>query len=129
MDLDFSLTNSLVVTDPLQEALQELDMLMSTERTELIGYPKFGLNMEQFLWDLSPSESTIKDHIVSAINNYTCWFKKFQYDVDVSCAPGTERTIYTVKIIVHANSSSDMEGEWEKQEDEDKVLVKEYIYR
>ncbi len=128
-ELDFSLGNDLVITDALQAGLQELDMLMSTERTELIGNPTFGLNMEQFLWDLSPSASTIKSHITEAITNHTCWFNKFPYEVDVECEPGTERTIYTVKIIVKANSSDDMVEGWEYPDNDNVLTVKEYVYK
>lgn len=127
MDLDFSLTNSLVVNDALSAAIQELDMLMGTEKTQLICNPQYGLNMEEFLWDLSPSENTIKEHIVSNITKYTYWLKKFPYDIEVSSEPGTIHSIYTVKIAI--KDIDDIVSE-NISENKDKIIVqKEYTYR
>lgn len=127
MVLDISLGEDLVVSDVIQEAIQELDMLMSTERTQLIGAPEFGLSMELFLWELEPSVSQIKDHIVSTITANTTWMKLLNYDVNVNVAPGTEHGIYTVTITINGISDAYM-----KQDDDERDLhpiTKEYIYR
>lgn len=123
MELDLSLTNDLVVEDSLSAAIQELDILMGTERTQLIGNPKFGLNMEQFLWDLQPSTDQIKDHIRDQIEGNTFWLKQFSYDIDIQATAGTERTIYIVYINIKG-IGEDM------QEDSTPVIAKkEYTYR
>lgn len=127
MVLDISIGEDLVVSDVIQEAIQELDMLMSTERTQLIGAPEFGLSMELFLWELEPSVSQIKDHIVSTITANTTWMKLLNYDVNVNVAPGTEHGIYTVTITINGISDAYM-----KQDDDERDLhpiTKEYVYR
>lgn len=53
MELDLALDDSIVLTDPLDAAIQELDLLLSTDTTEMLGNPSFGVNMEQFLWQLT----------------------------------------------------------------------------
>lgn len=122
-----SLGDDLVVTDIVQEAIQELDMLMSTERTQLIGDPEFGLSMESFLWELEPSVSQIRDHIVSTITANTTWMKLLSYDIDVNVAPGTEHGIYTVAIKI--NGISDAYMTQEKDEASLHPITKEYVYR
>lgn len=127
MVLDMSLGDDLVVTDVVQEAIQELDMLMSTERTQLIGEPEFGLSMESFLWELEPSVSQIKDHIVSTITANTTWMRLLSYDIDVSVAPGTEHGIYTVTITI--NGVGDAYAKQENDEASLHPIKKEYVYR
>lgn len=127
MNLDFSLTNSLVVNDALSAAIQELDMLMGTEKTQLIGNPQYGLNMEEFLWDLSPSENTIKEHVITAITTYTYWMKQFPYEIEVSSEPGTIHSIYTIKIIIKDIDNILSEN---SNENESRVIAqKEYTYK
>lgn len=127
MVLDMSLGNDLVVTDVVQEAIQELDMLMSTERTQLIGDPEFGLSMESFLWELEPSVSQIRDHIVSTITANTVWMKLLNYDIGVNVAPGTEHGIYTVTITI--NGISDAYAKQSRNEEDLHPVTKEYVYR
>lgn len=127
MVLDMSLGDDLVVTDIIQEAIQELDMLMSTERTQLIGEPEFGLSMESFLWELEPSVSQIRDHVASTITANTTWMKLLSYDINVSVAPGTEHGIYTITITI--NGVSDAYAKQENDEASLHPITKEYVYR
>lgn len=101
MELDMSLADDLVCDNIYDEVLQELDLLMTTTKTQLIGEPHYGLDMESFLWDLEPSEEEIKNHIINAINTYTTYLKTLSYDIDIAPAAGTERTIYTVKMTIY----------------------------
>jgi len=122
MELDMSLTESLVVTDALSAAIQELDMIMGTEKTQLIGMPYFGLNMEQFLWDLQPSTEQIKRHIDDNISKYTFWLRQFTHDISVEAVPGSEHAIYTVSI--------SLRGIGEENDSDAPVLAsKDYTYR
>lgn len=106
MELDMSLSDDLVCNSIYEEVLQELDLLMTTTKTQLIGEPHFGLDMEAFLWDLQPSEEEIKNHIIDAINTYTTYLKTLTYDIDIQPATGTERTIYTVKMTIYKADES-----------------------
>lgn len=127
MELDMSLRDDLVVTDVVQEAIQELDLLMSTERTQLIGDPEFGLAMEAFLWELEPSADKIRDHVVSTITSNTTWMKLLDYDVDVNAVQGTEHGIYTITITIKGVSEAyDRSGSMAAPSD---TIKKEYIYR
>ena len=47
--LDLALDGRIFLDNELDCALQEIDMLLNTENTELIGYPSYGTEFESFL--------------------------------------------------------------------------------
>lgn len=98
MELDLALDTSLVIDNPIDAAIQELDLILGTENTELIGYPKFGVNMEQFLWQLTPSPNEVKSYIQNKIVENTFWCNKLNVSIDVNTMSGTLRDIYEVSI-------------------------------
>lgn len=90
MTYDIALDNSVFVTDTLNAAMQELDLLFNTEPTELIGDTSFGTFFEQFLWDLQPRESDLKDYITRKITNNTYWVNQYDWEVNVTVNDGSE---------------------------------------
>lgn len=98
MDLDLALDDSLTITSPFEAAIQELDLLFSTENTEMLGNPEFGVNMEQFLWQLTPSPSEVESYLQKKILENTFWCNKLNVSINVDVLRGTIRNIYEVKI-------------------------------
>lgn len=96
--LDLALDGRLFLSDPLDCAIQELDMLFSTENTELIGDPNFGVNFDQFLWQTVPSPSQVESYIREKIVMYTFFCRQLEMSIDVSTIQGTIHDIYLVKI-------------------------------
>ena len=62
MVYDLSLTNEVFLDDKVDLALQELDILFNTEPTEMLGDTNYGVFLEQFLWDLNPPSSELKEY-------------------------------------------------------------------
>ena len=58
--LDLALDTRIFINNELDAALQELDMIFNTENTELIGYPQYGTNWYQFLWQLDYSPEDLQ---------------------------------------------------------------------
>lgn len=104
--IDFALDSSIFINTTLDEALQELDILFNTENTELIGYPQYGMNFEQFLWDLTPSINEIKSYINEAIQQHTLFVRSMKYEITVNVVEGKFRMIYRVGISVNANGTT-----------------------
>ena len=46
--IDLALSSNVFIDSAFDAALQELDIILNTRYTELIGYPKFGTDFEQF---------------------------------------------------------------------------------
>ena len=99
---DFALDDSVFIKSNVAAALQELDILFNTEKTELIGYPTYGVNFEQFLWQLTPATSALKKYIIEKIND-TYFLSKMNYDVEVNLYKGEIRMIYDVQIHIEDN--------------------------
>lgn len=95
--IDLALTGDIIIDNELDEALQELDILFNTENTELIGYPEFGTNFEQFLWEVTPAVEDVKRYIYEVLaQTYYC--QKLNVTVNVELMEGEYRLIYNVKI-------------------------------
>lgn len=102
--IDLALDSRLFLYDELDWGLQELDLILNTENTELITNYRYGSNMYQFLWQLNPSLDAIKSYIREKIN--LCYYlSKFKVDVDVSILDGELRNIYYVKISVYSGNA------------------------
>ena len=61
--LDLALDDRIFLNDPIDCAVQELDLILNTNCTELIGYTEYGTNFEQFLWEMAPSTEEVKNYI------------------------------------------------------------------
>lgn len=97
--IDLAIDSRIFILTPLEEAIQELDLLLNTTNTELIGYPLFGTDFEQFLWQNNDCSSKIKDYINDKIKE-TYFLKNFNTDINVYMIKGQYRNIYCVKISV-----------------------------
>ena len=103
MVLDLALDNRTVLTNELDCAIQELDMLFNTTNTELIGKPEYGTNFEQFLWTITPTTEALRDYVNKKINE-TYFAKNYNIDVNVTTEPGDLRDIYYVTLNMTVNT-------------------------
>lgn len=97
--LDLALDGKVFIENKVDAALQELDMLFNTEKTELINNPNYGTNFEQFLWRLNPSFQQIEQYINEQIAN-TFFLRDMKHNVNVQMLEGDYRYIYLVQISV-----------------------------
>lgn len=95
--IDISLNDDLFITDKVDAAVQELDMLFNTEQTELIGCTDYGTNWWSYLWELTPLVDDIKAYITQKISE-TYFASQYITVIDVQFVQGTERAIYYIKI-------------------------------
>ena len=103
---DLALDDSVFIDSNIAAALQELDILFNTENTELIGYPTYGVNFEQFLWQLCPSPNALKSYVEEHIEKFTLFCKDFDVVVKVDVIEGEYRNIYNVMIILRTDPKS-----------------------
>lgn len=98
--LDLALDGRVFLDNPLDCALQEIDMLLNTENTQLIGYPNYGTDFESFLWTLSPTTLEIEKYVKEKIQTSTYFANKYQIYVKASYMEGEYRSIYYVRILL-----------------------------
>ena len=98
--LDLALDGRIFLDNPLDCALQEIDMLLNTENTQLIGYPSYGTEFETFLWTLTPTTTEIEEYIKNKINSETLFASTMDIYVKATFLEGEYRSIYYVQIVV-----------------------------
>lgn len=99
--LDISLYDNIIITNKVDAALQELDILFSTTPTEMIGNTTYGVNFLQFLWQLTPSESILEQYIFEKIEANTLYAKKLRHDISVNALYDEAEMIYVVSIVLY----------------------------
>lgn len=97
--IDLAIDSRVFINNEVDAALQELDLIFNTENTELIGYPNYGSNFEQFLWQMTPSPDSLQQYIKELFHN-TYFLNKMSTDVKVQVLDGEYRNIYYVNITV-----------------------------
>ena len=100
--IDLAIDSKVFIRNEFDAALQELDIILNTPNTELIGNPSFGTNFEQFLWQLNPASNSIKEYIYEKIDG-TLYLRKMKVDIFVDVMKGDYRMIYDVIINVYNN--------------------------
>jgi len=81
--LDLALSTDIFIDNELDAGIQELDMIFNTENTELIGYPEYGTNWHQFLWQLNPSPEQLKKYIQEKIKADAFFLNTLNVTVEV----------------------------------------------
>ena len=66
----------LETTDPVEICIGQIKMMLLTNKGEVLGDPKFGLNMEDLVFNLNLSESSIKKEIDLYLSVYVPLFRK-----------------------------------------------------
>jgi hypothetical protein len=107
MILDISLTDKIIETDIFEAAAQELDIIFSTVNTELIGYPEFGCNFEEFLWMLTPSVTSLQHYIENKLRE-TTFISSLNFTVNIvySKSDTSYESVYNILITLYDNNKS-----------------------
>lgn len=72
------------LTSELDVIIQQVDLLLFTNKGDVLLMPDFGCNLEQYLFETSFNEKIIKSIILEQINNYIYLRGTYTVDVDVS---------------------------------------------
>lgn len=100
--LDLSLSSSIYTNDLWEAAIQEIDIIFGTINTELIGYPEFGTNFDEFLWSLSPTTTALHQYIEAKLKQ-TSFVSQLQHHVmiDYRINETTYENMYNVTITLY----------------------------
>jgi hypothetical protein len=86
----------LETTDPTEICIGQLKMLLLTNKGEVLGDPKFGLNLEDLIFNLELSESSIRKELDLALTVYVPLFGVLGGTYDLQFYMGTLRDIATL---------------------------------
>lgn len=106
--LDLALDDRIILNDPIDCAVQELDIILNTNCTELIGYTSYGTSLEHFLWQMTPSVDEIKKYITEKLYN-SYFLKQYIVNINVEILNGNVRDIYYITIKIKKPNSGENE--------------------
>jgi hypothetical protein len=85
--------NILEITNPTDICVGQLKMMLVTNRGEVLGDPKFGLNLEDLVFSLDLSESSLRERINEHLRIYVPLFAQLNGYFEVKFYQGTQRDI------------------------------------
>jgi len=75
--------NVIEITSELDTIIQQVDLLLFTNKGDVLMMPEFGCNLEQYLFETNWNETSIKQMILEAIRNYIYLDGTYSVDVDI----------------------------------------------
>lgn len=73
----------LEVTGELDEIIQQVDMILFTNKGDVLCMPEFGCNLGRYLFETSYNEGIIKNIIMNQIRDFIYLDGSYTVDVDV----------------------------------------------
>lgn len=89
----------LEITSELDEIIQQVDMILFTNKGDVLCMPEFGCNLGRYLFDTTYNEQLIKHIIMSQIRSFIYLDGSYNVDVDVSFI----KWDYNVAMVVDLN--------------------------
>ncbi len=84
----------------IEQLLTQIETILFTNRSEVLGSPDFGCNLEDLVYSLSYSESQIKETIDSQLSSYCPLAGKYNVSSKVRFFKGEVRDIAYIDITV-----------------------------
>ena len=75
--------NVLEITGELDEIIQQVHMILFTDKGDVLCMPEFGCNLGRYLFETSFNETIIKQIIMNQIYNFIYLDGSYKVDVDV----------------------------------------------
>lgn len=77
------LPNTIEITDDINMILQRARVLLGTRKGEVLGDPNFGINLEDYLFDMNYSAQHIKKEIMNQFAKYITIATNPMYGIDI----------------------------------------------
>ena len=94
----------LEVTDLVEICIGQIKMVLLTNRGEVLGDPQFGLNMEELVFSMGLSESSLRSQIDFYLQVYVPLFRLLNGTYELNFFVGTQRDIVTLDFMIEENS-------------------------
>ena len=91
--------DAIEITGELDEIIQQVDMILFTNKGDVLCMPEFGCDLGRYLFETTYNERLIKNIIMDQINNFIYLDGSYTVDVDVQFV----KWKYNVAMIVDLN--------------------------
>lgn len=75
--------NTVEINNELDSIIQQVDLLLFTNKGEVLMMPEFGCNLEQYLFETNLNQQSIKEMILEQIRNFIYLDGSILIDVNV----------------------------------------------
>lgn len=76
--------NIVEITSELDTIIQQVDLILFTNKGDVLLAPEFGCNLEQYLFETNWSAEAIKEMVMTQIRDYVYLDGSYSVDVDVN---------------------------------------------
>jgi len=89
-------------SESIEVFIQHLDMLFSTPKTMVLGSPDFGIDLESYVWNTSKSASSVRQEIMTQINEYVSYelLSQVDYDIEIGYLKGEVWDTIIVDVVI-----------------------------
>jgi len=105
IDLDILNSTDDDLTDLLYVYIQEILMVLNTDKTEVLGCPTMTVNLEELVYDINLDESAIQKLILDKLSQYTSLYDNFDTQINVKFAKGTERDVCLIDFSINSEAN------------------------
>lgn len=91
----------LEITSELDAIIQQVDLLLFTNKGDVLCMPEFGCNLEQYLFETTWNETAIKEMIMQQIRNFIYNEGKYKVDVNVDFYKWNFNVAMVVDLIIN----------------------------
>ena len=92
--------NRIVEDDEVEVIVQKLEMLLFTNKGEVLGDLDMGINLEYYLWQTKVTTGNLKNLVEEQINTYIPELNVLGYDFSLYLYEGTVRDILNLNFII-----------------------------
>src|SRR6056297_1604435 len=92
--------NRIVEDDDIEVIIQKLEMILFTNKGEVLGDIELGCDLEYYLWQIRVTTNTLKSKVDEQISVYIPELLTIGYDLEIEVYEGTLRDILYLNFLI-----------------------------
>lgn len=93
--------NVLEISNELDEIIQQIDMILFTNKGDVLCMPEFGCNLSKYLFETSYNKEQIRNIILTQINSFVYLKGSYNVDVDINFVKWQQNVAMIVDLIIN----------------------------
>ena len=90
----------IIEDDEIEVIVQKLEMILFTNKGEILGDIELGANLEYYLWQTNVTSGNLKNKVEEQIFTYIPELNSLGYDLNIDLFEGTVRDILYLNFII-----------------------------
>jgi hypothetical protein len=91
----------IIEDDEVEAIVQKLEMILFTNKGEVLGDTNIGVNLEYYLWQTRVTTGSLKSKVIEQINTYIPELNDLGYQFELYLYEGTVRDILYLNFIIN----------------------------